>query len=167
MMPISARRRSTAGVLGALLAIIALFGTTGCHLDSTASQGSGTGFPSRPLTIIAAGDLGAASIRRRAVGASHERRRGRAAGHRREQRGRRWQPGRADMLGRQNDGTTVVAESNRVFLNPILGTTDMTVDKFTALAQLTNDYLVWAVARARRTSPPRIFSTRSSRIRRR
>ena len=145
MMPTSARRRSTAGVLGALLAIIALFGMTACHLDSE-DQGSGSGFPSRPLTIIAAGDPGGGLDQAaRQLEAAMK-----AAGV--EQRltienngGGGGNPARADMLGRPNDGTTVVAESNRVFLNPILGTTDMTVDKFTALAQLTNDYLVWAV----------------------
>jgi len=146
MMPISARRGSTAGVLGALLTTVTLLVTTGCHLDSTASEEGGSGFPSRPLTIIAAGDPGGGldqSARQLEAAMS-------AAGV--EQRmtvenngGGGGNPARADLLGRQNDGTTVVAESNRVFLNPILGTTDMTVDKFTALTQLTNDYLVWAV----------------------
>lgn len=144
MRPTSARRRSTARALGALLSIGAL-AMTGCHLDSTAED-SGSGFPSRPLTIIAAGDPGGGldqAARQLEAAMS-------AAGV--EQRmtienngGGGGNPARAELLGRANDGTTVVAESNRVFLNPILGTTDMTVDKFTALAQLTNDYLVWAV----------------------
>jgi putative tricarboxylic transport membrane protein len=145
MMPASARRGSRARVLGALLSVVAVLAMTACHLDST-DEGSGSDFPSRPLTIIAAGDPGGGLDQAaRQLEAAMK-----AAGV--DQRmtienngGGGGNPARADLLGRANDGTTVVAESNRVFLNPILGTTDMTVDKFTALAQLTNDYLVWAV----------------------
>lgn len=146
MMPTRARHRSTTKVLGALLAT-AVLALSACHLDSDSnSADSGASFPSRPLTIIAAGDPGggldqAARMLELAM---------KDAGV--EQRmtienngGGGGNPARADLLGRANDGTTVVAESNRIFLNPILGTTDMTVDKFTALAQLTNDYLIWAV----------------------
>lgn len=143
MMPTSARRRSTVGV-GALLAMVALLVTTACHLDS--NGGSGADFANRPLTIIAAGDPGggldqsARQLEAAMKDAGVDQRmtienNGGGGGN----------PARADLLGRANDGSTVVTESNRVFLNPILGTTDMTVDKFTALAQLTNDYLVWAV----------------------
>jgi putative tricarboxylic transport membrane protein len=145
MMPTRVRRRSTARVLCALLSTCVVIAMSACHLDSR-EEASGSNFPSRPLTIIAAGDPGGGldQAARQLEAAMKD------SGV--EQRmtienngGGGGNPARADLLGRPNDGTTVVAESNRVFLNPILGTTDMTVDKFTALAQLTNDYLVWAV----------------------
>lgn len=145
MMATRARRRSTARVLAALVSACAVIAMSACHLDSR-EQASGSNFPSRPLTIIAAGDPGGGldQAARQLEAAMKD------AGV--EQRmtienngGGGGNPARAELLGRPNDGTTVVAESNRVFLNPILGTTDMTVDKFTPLVQLTNDYLVWAV----------------------
>lgn len=52
-------------------------------------------------------------------------------------------PARAAVLQRENDGTSVVFESNRVFLSHITGTTDMSLDDFTPIAQLTTDYEVW------------------------
>src|SRR5699024_10979328 len=52
---------------------------------------------------------------------------------------------RAAVLQRENDGTTVVVESNRVLLSNITGTTDMSIDDFTPIAQLTTDYEVWMV----------------------
>lgn len=52
-------------------------------------------------------------------------------------------PARAAVLQRENDGTTVVIESNRIFLSSITGTTDMSLDDFTPIAQLTTDYEVW------------------------
>lgn len=54
-------------------------------------------------------------------------------------------PARAAVLQRENDGTTVVIESNRVLLSNITGTTDMSIDDFTPIAQLTTDYEVWMV----------------------
>lgn len=54
-------------------------------------------------------------------------------------------PARAAVLQRENDGTTVVFESNRVLLSNITGTTDMSIDDFTPIAQLTTDYEVWMV----------------------
>ncbi|WP_193627448.1 Bug family tripartite tricarboxylate transporter substrate binding protein [Brevibacterium sp. CFH 10365] len=54
-------------------------------------------------------------------------------------------PARAAVLQRENDGTSVVFESNRIFLSNITGTTDMSLDDFTPLAQLTTDYEVWIV----------------------
>src|SRR5699024_2901006 len=54
-------------------------------------------------------------------------------------------PARAAVLQRENDGTTVVVESNRVLLSNITGTTDMSIDDFTPNAQLTTDYEVWMV----------------------
>lgn len=54
-------------------------------------------------------------------------------------------PARAAVLQRENDGTTVVVESNRVLLSNITGTTDMSIDDFTPIAQLTTDYEVWMV----------------------
>jgi putative tricarboxylic transport membrane protein len=145
MRPTRPRRGSSVKVLGVILAIAGVVAMTACHLNSTGAEGN-SNFPSRPLTIIAAGDPGGGldQAARQLEAAMKD------SGV--EQRmtienngGGGGNPARAELLGRPNDGTTVVAESNRVFLNPILGTTDMTVDKFTALAQLTNDYLVWAV----------------------
>ena len=54
-------------------------------------------------------------------------------------------PARAAVLQRENDGTSVVFESNRIFLSNVTGTTDMSLDDFTPLAQLTTDYEVWIV----------------------
>lgn len=54
-------------------------------------------------------------------------------------------PARAAVLQRENDGTSVVFESNRVFLSHITGTTDMALEDFTPIAQLTTDYEVWMV----------------------
>lgn len=54
-------------------------------------------------------------------------------------------PARAAVLQRENDGTSVVFESNRIFLSNITGTTDMSLNDFTPLAQLTTDYEVWIV----------------------
>ncbi|MGV9801860.1 tripartite tricarboxylate transporter substrate binding protein [Mycobacterium sp. NPDC003449] len=139
------RRRSPARMLGTAVAIAAALTVTACHLDSRNAEDGG-GFPSRPLTIIAAGDPGGGldQAARQLEAAMKD------AGV--DQRmtiennsGGGGNPARAEVLSRPNDGTSVVAESNRVFLNPILGTTDMAANKFTALAQLTNDYLVWAV----------------------
>lgn len=54
-------------------------------------------------------------------------------------------PARAAVLQRENDGASVVFESNRIFLSNITGTTKMSLDDFTPLAQLTTDYEVWIV----------------------
>ncbi|HEU5037750.1 MAG TPA: tripartite tricarboxylate transporter substrate-binding protein [Nocardioides sp.] len=143
--PTSRPMRNRAKLLGAALALGPLVAATGCAGDSAAS-GDGSDFPSRTLTIIAAGDPGGGLDQAaRQLQAAME-----SAGV--DQRmtienngGGGGNPARAEVLKRPNDGSTVVAESNRVFLNPILGTTDMTVDDFTPLAQLSNDYLVWAV----------------------
>lgn len=52
---------------------------------------------------------------------------------------------RAELLNRRNDGHTVVAETNRIFLNPLTGTTELDVDDFTPIAKMATDYQVWAV----------------------
>lgn len=54
-------------------------------------------------------------------------------------------PARAALLERAHDGYTVVAESNRVFLNPLTGTTDMEHTDFVPISKLMTEYLVWAV----------------------
>lgn len=54
-------------------------------------------------------------------------------------------PARAAVLQRENDGTSVVFESNRIFLSNVTGTTDMSLEDFTPIAQLTTDYEVWLV----------------------
>lgn len=54
-------------------------------------------------------------------------------------------PARAAVLQRENDGTSVVFESNRIFLSNITGTTTMSLEDFTPIAQLTTDYEVWIV----------------------
>lgn len=54
-------------------------------------------------------------------------------------------PARASLLERPNDGHTVVVESNRIFLAPLTGTTDMQLDAFQPVGKLSVDYLVWAV----------------------
>lgn len=53
---------------------------------------------------------------------------------------------RARVANGQPDGYQVVVESNRVILNPLVGNTDLELDDFTPLAQLTTDQLVWAVS---------------------
>lgn len=52
---------------------------------------------------------------------------------------------RAELLNRSNDGQTVVAETNRIFLNPLTGTTELDVEDFTPIAKMATDYQVWAV----------------------
>ena len=54
-------------------------------------------------------------------------------------------PARAALLSRPADGYTVVAETNRVFLNPLIGTTDIQSDRFVPIAKLMTEYLVWVV----------------------
>lgn len=53
---------------------------------------------------------------------------------------------RSTVVNRADDGYSVVVESNRIILNPMMGNTDLELDDFTVLAQLTTDTLVWAVA---------------------
>jgi putative tricarboxylic transport membrane protein len=52
---------------------------------------------------------------------------------------------RTEILNRPNDGHTVVMETNRIFLNPLSGTTELNVEDFTPIANMVTDYMVWAV----------------------
>lgn len=136
------RRTATAVVAGALaLALL----TTSCQ--GSDSSGSAA-FPDRDLTVIAASDPGGGlDLASRAVeealtgedlidtGIQVE-----GVG------GGGGNPARAALLERPADGYTVVAETNRVFLNPLTGTTDIQPDKFVPIAKLMTEYLVWVVA---------------------
>ncbi len=54
-------------------------------------------------------------------------------------------PARSAVLNRPSDGRTVVVESNRVFLNYLTGTADISEEEFTPIAKLTTEPVVWAV----------------------
>ena len=54
-------------------------------------------------------------------------------------------PARAYLKGKKGSGYVMLCESNRVYLNPIMGTTDMTIDDFTPIARIATEYLAVAV----------------------
>ncbi|QBS36685.1 tripartite tricarboxylate transporter substrate binding protein [Thermaerobacter sp. FW80] len=54
-------------------------------------------------------------------------------------------PARAYLYEKRGDGYTLLTESNRIYLNPIIGTTDLDVDDFTPVARLVTDWVVLAV----------------------
>lgn len=54
-------------------------------------------------------------------------------------------PARAYLKGKRGSGYTLLVESNRVYLAPIMGTTTMTIDDFTPVARIATEYLVAAV----------------------
>ncbi|MBX6350713.1 MAG: tripartite tricarboxylate transporter substrate binding protein [Clostridia bacterium] len=54
-------------------------------------------------------------------------------------------PARAYLYNHRGDGYTLLVESNRVYLNPILGTTELTVDDFTPVARIMTEYEALAV----------------------
>jgi len=113
-----------------------------------ASQGGGSGqdFPTDDLTVIAAGDPGGGlDTQARMIVQAME-----ATGTKAEfevvnMGGGGGNAARAATL-QDTTGHTVVVESNRIFLNPMTGTTDMQIQDFEPLANLSNDYLVWAVS---------------------
>lgn len=131
-----------------MLAALVLMGTA-CGAETSGGGGGASApanFPQDDLTIIAAGSAGGGldtagrmlqkGLRDAGVDVSvNVEDNGGGGGN----------PARAEVLKRPNDGRTVVAESNRVFLNPLLGTTDMTLDDFQPIAAMTSDYEVWAV----------------------
>lgn len=116
---------------------------TGCGNDA---EGEANGFPERDLTLVAAGGPGGGldTATRQLSDAMENidvdaeitvQNDGEGNGN----------SARATVANGSDDGHSVVVESNRVILNPLMGTTDIQLDDFTPLAQLTIDELVWAV----------------------
>lgn len=130
---------------GAGIAGVTLLGVAGC----SGGSGSSENFPEGGnLTLIAAGDPGGGlDLQARMVEETFQ-----ENGDLSPVRlgienigGGGGNPARSAVLNRPNDGRTLVAESNRVFLNNLTGTTDMTVQDFTPVANLTTEYIIWAV----------------------
>jgi putative tricarboxylic transport membrane protein len=124
---------------------VAVFALATSACGGTSS--SGGGFPDNDLTLIAASDPGGGlDLAARAVQESMQKENLLDVGMTVEGiGGGGGNPARAAVLKRPKDGYTVVAESNRVFLNPLTGTTDMDVKDFTPVAKLMTEYLVWVV----------------------
>lgn len=126
--------------LAAALALLTIVSTTACMPDIDRNEG----FPPPRVTAIAAGSPGGGlDLATRMTKDGLE-----AAGVDslmtiENMGGGGGNPARAAVLQRENDGTSVVFESNRVFLSHITGTTDMSLNDFTPIAQLTTDYEVW------------------------
>lgn len=139
MLPRSAR---TAGL--ATLSISALL-LTACA-DQSGGGADGGDYPNRELTVLAAGGPGGGlDIASRqlldAINAGDYEGRINVA----NDGGGNGNSARSTVSNRA-DGHTVVVESNRIILNPMMGTTELELEDFTVLAQLTTDDLVWAVA---------------------
>lgn len=131
---------STRKSLAAAVALLAVMSTTACMPDINRNEG----FPPPRVTAIAAGSPGGGlDLATRMTKDGLE-----AAGIEtlmtiENMGGGGGNPARAAVLQRENDGTSVVFESNRVFLSHTTGTTDMSLEDFTPIAQLTTDYEVW------------------------
>lgn len=139
-------RRRTVAALAALatLAVTAACGAS--DSGSSGDSGSGADFPQRDLTIIAAGNPGGGlDTHARLLQSGLKAEDISVDVNVQDLGGGGGNPARAALLKRPHDGYTVVAESDRIFLNPLLGTTDMTLDDFTPVAKLTSDFEVWAV----------------------
>lgn len=130
--------------LGSLIAAAAIL-LAGCSEDTGTNNSAGE-FPSRELNIIAGGGPGGGldTVSRQLVTGLEDS--GidnkfnvinNAAGN--------GNAARADMLSKPNDGYTVVADSNRVILNPMMGTTDLQLEDFTPIAQLSIGDVAWVV----------------------
>lgn len=111
------------------------------------SDGGDSSFPERDLTLIAASDPGGGlDLASRAVEEALTTKELIEVGLQVEGiGGGGGNPARAALLERPADGYTVVAESNRAFLNPLTGTTDIEHTEFVPVAKLMTEYLVWVV----------------------
>lgn len=131
---------------GAVVAAIAMVAAA-CATEPSQQDAGDGGFPNQDVTVIAAGDPGGGldlfsrmseqTLKQEDlidVGMDIE-----------NMGGGGGNPARAALLERPADGHTLVAESNRVFLNPLTGTTDMKVGDFQPIAKMSVEYLVWAV----------------------
>lgn len=129
---------------GGVLVGASVLGLTGCG-GGSGSQGGGE-FPSGDLTFIAAGSPGGGlDTQARMVEQTIQEEDLIQVGLNIENMGGGGgNPARASLLERPNNGRTLVVESNRVFLSPLTGTTEMTVQDFTPVAKLTTEYLIWA-----------------------
>lgn len=143
------RQFSVSKSLAAVVASAALL-LAGCSSESGNSNAGGAAadFPTRELSIIAGGGPGGGldTASRQLVSAMGDA--GvdakfnvvnNAAGN--------GNAARAAMLAAPHDGYTVVADSNRVILNPLIGSTDLELDQFTPLAQLTVGDVAWVVGK--------------------
>ena len=137
-------RRTVLTTAGSGLLVL---GATACTSRSRdGGSGGGGDFPSQSITMIAAGspggglDTAGRTLQEGLKSADID-----AKINIQNVGGGGGNPARAALLKKPNDGYTVVLESNRIFLNPLLGTTDMELKDFTPVASLTTDYEVWAV----------------------
>lgn len=144
--------------LVALLAAAALFALAACGGGGQATTGGGSepgsgatqppsNYPERPVELVAAGspggglDILARSIQEAITkeglfhGTLTITNNGGGGGN----------PARAYLYEHRGDGYTLLVESNRVYLNPILGTTELTVDDFTPVARIMTEYEALAV----------------------
>ncbi|GFG51238.1 hypothetical protein CQY20_02950 [Mycolicibacterium agri] len=130
--------------MAAAIFLIAL--TVGACKGSSSSTGAGA-FPDKDLTLIAASDPGGGlDLAARALQEAMQKEHLLKVGMTVEGiGGGGGNPARAALLKRPSDGYSVVAESNRVFLNPLTGTTDMQASEFVPVAKLMTEYLVWVV----------------------
>ena len=130
--------------------VAAVIGTSMLFLTACSSGqegGSSQGFPERDVNVIAASAPGGSldSVARIVQESSNEHdlldvgmsieNQGAGGGN----------VARTEILNRPNDGYSVVFETNRIFLNPLTGTTELDVEDFTPIANMVTDYMVWAV----------------------
>ncbi len=143
-----ARARQAVRALAVVFAccLLAACGGSGGFTGETGGDGSGQAFPTDDLTVIAAGDPGGGlDTQARMLVQAIESTGTSAQFEVVNMGGGGGNAARAATL-QDSTGHTVVVESNRIFLNPMTGTTDMRLQDFEPLAALSNDYLVWAVS---------------------
>ncbi|GAB3564585.1 tripartite tricarboxylate transporter substrate binding protein [Spelaeicoccus albus] len=118
----------------------------GCRGTRDSSSSSEEGFPKHGLTMIAAGSPGGGLDTATRTLQSGFKATDIDANFKVENiGGGGGNPARAALLKRPNDGYSVVVESDRIYLSPLMNTTKMQVKDFTPLASLTSDYEVWVV----------------------
>lgn len=136
-------------IRGLALATAMAIAAAGCAENRTGGGGgSGSGYPSGAIEFVTAGDAGggldifAREIEKtlQSEGLLKVRMNITNLG------GGGGNPAMAIGRQRKGNGNTLIGNSNRVYLNPLLGTTDLKVDKdFVPVAQLMTEYVVLAV----------------------
>lgn len=130
------------------LAAAVMLGAAACADDAGGGGGVGTDYPSEAVEFVTAGDPGGGlDLFAREIKQALEQEdlletqmditnRGGGGGN------------AAMAVGRQRSGSadSLIGNSNRVYLNPIMGTTDLTLDEdFVPIAQLMTEYVVLGV----------------------
>ena len=131
----------------------------GCLLASAGAQAA---YPVKRIEVVAAGNAGGGldAASRALDHALHEAKlinqpmiinnMGGAAGD----------AAKAYVHQKKGDAHVLYVESNRMFQNKIVGTTQLDFDNFVPLARLITEYLVWVVLATRLTAAPKTFSIR-------